>query len=413
VVILSFAKYCFDLNYANPIQAVFGILGSNWTTPILLTLLSMIFLMILMYYLSELLRDQKLKAWVRFEMFQIFLTALLAVLIFVIIHWTCTFDTQPFYKWISNGKYDAAAGAKGECQDIINKYNKLPPYCSMFSYLHKAENYGKSLYFALMLMSYTISQLSRYTVGGHPLGIGFENAPGGGFSQFANLVVVLINTYTLSFISLYTQETFIKFLFDACLYYLFPLGIILRSFSPTREFGGAIIGFCIASIFFYPIMFTLGQVAISQSYQPISKEDILNAINNNMVQNNLPEIDLKSQPQIIGEKDVEKLKNSGSPDASPKIFLEDFGKSSTQFINTQNIILSILGGGLIFIFPYSGGLIVAWLTIIIIGIPMITLYFIMAGLLPLLNFIIYIQSVAVLSSMLGSRLDITNITRMI
>ncbi|MFN3909803.1 MAG: hypothetical protein ACK4J0_01040 [Candidatus Anstonellaceae archaeon] len=374
--------YCKDLGFA-PDNFFVNVLGSNWTTLVGLCLVAMSFLIIILYFLSELLREQKLKAWCKFEFFQIIFNAVLLVFISGMLYWMCAFDVSSFYKWADPTNANSKiSNIYSQC-GLKSTQQIITPYCVMNAYIDNLKTYGKYLFGILFLASYFLSQLVNFAVAAHPIGMGFSLEPAAGLRQFINLLTVAMSGYTLTFISLYVQEHLIRFFLLALPYYFLPIGILLRAFFPTREFGGAIIGFVIASIFFYPFTFVFADLAIGSSFNPVELDNIQKSLTGNI--NSLNQDILENQYNSISQ-------SSGDPNKSLQMNFDNSFSSNPTFIDSFITVLT---------YPFS------------LVFSLVTTYFIGAAVIPLINFVIYIQAAASISQMLGSRLDITNLTRMI
>ncbi|MEM3362044.1 MAG: hypothetical protein QXV83_01800 [Candidatus Anstonellaceae archaeon] len=416
---MNIPQYCknFELfdNYQN-------VLGENWIYPIGLTLSTMVFLVALFYMASEFFREQKLKAWAKFELFQIFVNVVLLITMFGLLKWMCTYDVSSFYRWLNPKNAEEKIKDIADLCNLGTKENIITPYCSMQHYLDRVQNYGKVLYQILFITVYYISLLVKYSVGAHPIGMGFNIDPAAGFSQLLNLMTFAISGYTLTFISLYVQQKLIEFFLIAIPYYFIPIGILLRSFFATREFGGAVLGFSIASIFFYPFTFVLADIATSESYKPLEAQKIVNALESN--ENDPKLIDKTNELYQKSGGDPNKifyLDTTNSSDVDDKKIIEQFSElqKAKDFSDYQRLGIFALntlfsnkasayrGFSLIFLS------IQAAITLLNLGFSLAAKYFVAAGVFPLINFIVYIQATAFFSQLLGSRLDISNITRMI
>jgi hypothetical protein len=390
---MAFAGYCKNLITSPDVLVSFdNILGSGWLNLTALTLMSMIFLYVLIYLIAEFLRDSKLIAWSKFELFQIFVTAIIAILLIGMINWMCSFDVSGLYKIIEKNKVEKRLNEiKSNCD--VDKIPNAPitPYCVANEYIQTYKTYGKTIYWLVLVPSVSfISYLVKISYAAHPMGIGFNNEPGAGFNQFLNLITVAMTGYMLTFISLYTQERLLEFFIISIPYYFLPIGILLRAFAPTREFGGAILGFSIASLFFYPLTYVLADLALSSNYDIQEIEKANEEIKKGIEQNQNPYQDLVPSGDDLGQH--EEIKNKITTQVEKT-------NINSNNINPNKSIWEKIGSEISDIFD-------------IVNI-FIAKYFIAVGVIPIINFIIYIQATIGLSQMLGSRMDITNLTRMI
>jgi hypothetical protein len=65
------------------------------------------------------------------------------------------------------------------------------------------------------------------------------------------------NALAIAFVMNYAQLYVYLFVLQGALRYYIPLGIILRSFTPTRRIGGALIGLAVSFLFVFPVLYSL------------------------------------------------------------------------------------------------------------------------------------------------------------
>jgi hypothetical protein len=91
------------------------------------------------------------------------------------------------------------------------------------------------------------------------------------FGFFADVTVAILTFPYLSYISILTHLQLLKILPHLALAIFLPVGIILRSLSPFRSFGGGLMGIAIVLVFFFPFLITLNAMAM----RPYLKSNIL------------------------------------------------------------------------------------------------------------------------------------------
>jgi hypothetical protein len=262
---INIPRYCSSLDSAFLSQSYFeNVLGENWFYIVLLAILSLAFFNVLLYFASQFFRIPKLEAWAKFELFQVFANVVLLIFIAAWVYGMCHWDTTFLYKMMEGE--NAQAQIEGMISDCGLSGKELTPYCAAQSYLERVKTRGDDIFQVLIGINYILSYIFKVTWNSSPMGIGYAIEPLAGLQQLMNVFLVAISGFVLSYISLLVQMRVLDFFLIAMPYYFIPLGILMRSFAPTREFGGAVLGFAIASLLFYPIILVMDDLLVYSSF---------------------------------------------------------------------------------------------------------------------------------------------------
>jgi len=239
-----------------------------------------------------------------------------------------------------------------------------------------------------------IDLITSISIKASPLGLGLSsNDVGAGIvALWKPIILQITNALTLSYIFASAQTVVLEYFTYGMITKILPLGILLRSFTPTRRVGGMLIGLSLGLLFLYPLILTLNYFLIKDylvvSWNPKS--------------------------------------NAWELDEGFKTVLEDIGKSLIpidsndsfwrNFFHTAGEVVSILAS---ILFMFTTGF---WFVLLALGIIMIVWGAIVAGaylgvvagiILPAINAVILIQGVRYFTYLFGEELDITTFTRLV
>ena len=264
-----FGDYCKTLIFPNGDMP--NVLGGNWMHLVLLGLLLSSGLIVLLYMLSRALRIPRLEGWTRHEFFQIAATAGLALLAAGLLWQMCTFNISflsPDYQGPAGAALMASACPGTHPQ--VNGQSVVTPYCAAQSYLSRIKARGEVLFTSLVGINGAMSYLFRITWESRPLGIGYTLEPLAGLQQIQNVFLVGVSGFLIAYLSVIIQMRILDYIVSAVPYYFLPMGLLLRCFPPTREFGGALIGFSFASLLFFPLILVVNDVMLYTSLQSVT-----------------------------------------------------------------------------------------------------------------------------------------------
>ena len=352
----------------------FGILGASWLGLTGLALLSSLFILVLVYMFANFLRNQQLLSWTKFELFQILGTAVIVLFVaFAIVPGMCSFDMSFLGSGQTPNPYIGPGGHPMNMYDIVDNY---------FS---RVESVGYLIFGYMMYMVRIVNLIARMTWTSNPLGIGSTDSPLEAASQINSIFFLMFSGYVTSFLLLQFQMRMLDYLSVAVLWYLFPFGIFLRAFEPTRTFGGMLIGLSIAIFLFYPIIMVFNSYIIDQT-----------GMENGLQQTAKSAADYANS-QVTGGN----LPNgTGAESLSPKNLTDNAGQTQLnpltgQALSNMDVLSNGITGGVLFL------------------LKPIMLYAIAAVVLPVLNFIVLVEIVRGSSAFFGEEIDVSNLTRLI
>jgi len=208
-------------------------LGGDWLLLSVLALVVSTLALTAVYMISAFLRNAQLSTWVKFELFQVFGTAVVLAFFASSVAGMCMFDMS-----FLSSRY----------LPTQNMYDIIDGYFS------RLQDLGYLIFSYMMYVTKSLAYMSRITVHSSPLGVGSSENPLESMSQLNSLIFVMLSGFVTSFLLLELQMRVLDYLAFACLGYLFPLGIFFRCFEPTRSFGGTLLGISISLFLFYPII---------------------------------------------------------------------------------------------------------------------------------------------------------------
>jgi hypothetical protein len=329
-----------------------GILGADWLTLSFLALLTSFFVLLLIYMLSYILRNQNLAIWCKFELFQILATATVSVFLIVWIIGMCEFKMD----FLNDSSRGIDYTGK-QMFDIINDY------------FDRMKHLGYAVFYLLMKVSKWITFFQKLTFFSNPLGLGAVDTPLDSFGNLQNVISVAASGFTTSFLLFEFQRRIIDYMAYACLYYFAPFGIFFRSFEPTRGVGGALLGLVLSFFLFYPIIIVFNDYMTKRSIDETA--------------NFVEKLNKASEPS---QEQVAKNANENVQDLS-------FNTDNKNTIAQMNDDISAI--------VYFGLL------------KPIALYIIAAVILPVLNFIVLVEITRGMTKALGDEIDVSNLTRLI
>jgi len=328
-----------------------ALLGSDWLLLSVLALVISTLALTLVYMFANFMRNAQLIGWSKFELFQVFGTAVILVFFIFSLWGMCTFDMSFLDKRFSP-------------QD--NMYKIIDEYFS------KLQDVGYLIFYMIMWVTKWLTFLSRVQITSSPLGVGSNENPLESMSQLNSLVFIMLSGFITSFLLLQLQMRMLDYLAFACIGYLFPMGIFLRCFEPTRSFGGTLLGLSIALFLFYPIIMVFNDYLMYSSIDDLATEQrlALQSAENNAASGSQP-----NGQQV-------------SDQAGTILDPQNGGKGYNSFSG------GITGGVLFLLKP-------------------IMVYFIAAVVLPVINFIVLVEITRGATAFLGDEIDVSNLTRLI
>jgi hypothetical protein len=343
--ILATEQIC---NHASITQAFFI---PEWQSLAILALASSAALLALAYMLNRFLNNDEGQAVLKLELFELFVSIGL-------VQAACELPVSGVfaqdYMEPDDNLFDASAA-------VLQKFS---------------ENLAVAMA-ALHAIYIPIDFQTTTTLTMQPMGLGTVVQPTSGVGAIVKPALVnAMQAIALAYVVIRAEMFILDFCTYAFITFYFPLGIILRSFSPTRKIGGALIGIVLGLVLVFPFLILLnGVVAFSIS------------------------------PTVFQfqEGDWDTLKNF-TQGSFTNIFgglssLSDLANPFNFFYAINQLIGGVFGtiiGFVIFFFMRSAG------AAFFIG-----LFF------PALNTLLLVTTVRYITKSLGEEIDVTNLMRMI
>ena len=115
-----------------------------------------------------------------------------------------------------------------------------------------------------------VDQVASITPYARPLGIGLVASPLAGLaSPLKQLLYNATTALSIAYIVNYAQYYTFLFATGAFLKYYLPMGLFLRSFTPTRRFGGSIIAVCLGFVLIFPMLILLSYLVFFSNNGPM------------------------------------------------------------------------------------------------------------------------------------------------
>ncbi|VVC03543.1 Uncharacterised protein [Candidatus Bilamarchaeum dharawalense] len=322
-----------------------------------------------MYLWAVMFRNQQLNSYVKQELQECFVTALLIPLIFGMI---------AGLDHMAVGNYVPMELLPEDVDQTTNVYQAAQQYyerveADMSAWLNL--NYIMNIY---------VDQTASVTPYARPLGVGLVASPLTGIaSPLKQLLYNMTTALSLAFIINHAQLVVYLFSLQAFLNFYLPLGIFFRSFTPTRRLGGTLIGVALTFLFIFPALSTLTySIFYNRSGGPLMSFDMLLG-------------------QYFGDY------TGGFGESLSNYYVTNFNSGSG---GVMDIVGGVLGGLGDLIQMFIGKL---FLILFIIPMSMISFAFTIGFVIPAINIIIYTAAAKVLSKQLGEEVDISSLTRMI
>lgn len=214
----------------------------GWEALAGLALGTSVVLLAMIFLFSVLFRNEGLKNFVKLELSELFITVVLIIMLVTGVR--AVSDIQ-YSTFAFAGKLPAGVSKDANIYNVTEIYfNEVGQ--DMAEWLEL--NYIMGVY---------VDSMASVTPYARPLGVGLVASPLAGLaSPFKQLLYNMSTALSVAFIINFAQLYVFLFSLLASLHYYIPLGIILRSFTPTRKIGGAFIGLGLAFLFMFPVLYS-------------------------------------------------------------------------------------------------------------------------------------------------------------
>ncbi|MFH2100525.1 MAG: hypothetical protein ABII71_00355 [Candidatus Micrarchaeota archaeon] len=342
-----------------------------WSSMAAAALIASSVVLAFLYIWSVLFRNQNLTSYVKLEIYELFVSAIIAILIIGLLGAAADISITT----VLPADFLPADPEPGVSAASMNIYTATEQY-----FVEVDEDMSTWLQLNYLLNIYTDS-FASVTPYSRPLGMGIVASPLAGFasplkSMLYNMTVGLAVAFIINYAQLYTFVFFTA----AFLKYYMPMGIFLRCFTPTRRIGGALIGIGVTFLFVYPAISTLGYgMFYNSNYGPM--ETFRSFMTD----------------YIYREGSVLHLKMR-------EFFETNLTGSATDFAS------AIFGGIGTLMSRVVGGILT---TLMLLPISIIGRAFVLGFVMPTFSILIFVNAGKYLSKSFGEEVDLTQLTRMI
>ncbi len=254
-------------------------------------------LVAIVYMLSELLQNDKMKGWAKMELAEIFYSALIIAmaiaalpLIDAVVQGSLGVSNSgfagggtpgplgsPTSAWIKTSSAGLFGGSGYQALDICGAAiaaNNLSVYHGVESchlrlgiwFMEETFNEAKSFAFDTYLSYIKTSMIAEFTINIELL---FEKSgfltftPWKGFYSMGNKIKELLFDWAIKIMMLSKfQEVMLRFIATALFPALFVIGAVLRTFSFTRRLGGLLLAMALALYFVFPSFYAFGALVM-------------------------------------------------------------------------------------------------------------------------------------------------------
>lgn len=328
-------------------------------------------LLTFMYLWASVFRNSQLGAYVKQELYELVVTAILVSFLIAGVGAMSTLKVSEFFP---------AGFRPADVTSETTIYNATAQYY---------ERVGKDMSGWLemnYILNMYVDQIASVTPYSRPLGVGLVASPLAGLaSPIKQLLYNMTVALSVAFIINYAQLAVYIFALQAFLKYYLPAGIFFRAFTPTRKLGGTLIGVALAFLFVFPVLST---ITYSMFYNEGSGPLLTFASMMNW---------------YLGG-------DGGDPTFKEKFdgyFGKNFQESGKGMLD---LMAGAIGGIGELLQKLVGGI---FLMLLMFPIATISWAFAIGFVIPLFNTIVFIQAAKILSRSFGEEVDISSLTRLI
>lgn len=355
-----------------------GGLLPGWQATLGIALIASVMILVFIYILGVLLRNQNTISFVKLELYEVVFSVILAGMIVsaVSIMGSLKVSTIFLPSFPASQLHAPGAGLYEATQQYyIDVSNKIVGWMA-----------------ADYLFGIWIDNLASATPYSRPLGVGLVAAPLAGFASPLKQIIYNVNSaLAIGFILNTAQRLVFEFAVFGFLNFYLPLGILLRSFTPTRRIGGMLIALGLGFLFILPFVTILdAQIVLGPNSPMIGLDEAIFGVQGSGGERIGGIMRLRFQSHISDSGTAQQV--TGFTDYLWNFTIGALLKAGSFF---QNAIGELFAYA--FLLPLS-----------IVGMA-----FAVGYLLPALNVLILVQSVKYMSQSLGEEIDITTLTRMI
>jgi len=345
----------------------------NWQSFSAIALVTSAVLLAFLFLFAVLFRNDNLKNFVKVEITELFVTSALIIILIAGIGAVSGLEV---------GLFLPSSSLPDGVKPDSNLYNVTETYfeevgSDMATWLEM--NYILGVY---------VDSMASVTPYARPLGVGLVASPLAGLaSPFKQLLYNMSVALSIAYIINYAQLYVFLFTIAGGLKYYIPLGIILRSFTPTRRIGGALIGLGVSFLFIFPMLYSFNFMMF------YSKDGS-------------PMVTFRS---FVGDTFNLNTGLFGAGNDEKKGLMYNYFKENQSAGFIDLVTESIAGIGRL-ISRVVGGF---FTTLMVVPLATIGRAFALGFILPAFNTLLMIQATKYISKAIGEEVDISTLTRLI
>jgi|GEM_PF-529241 hypothetical protein len=369
----------------------------DWMVISLLALVVSAIFLSFIYILAGIFGNQGLNAFAKYELFELGATVIILLLVTSFSSVLCTTKVSDVFS------------------NVAPQFANKNFYDASFYYIEAGDSFLIGWMTATQIFALYMDQLASTTIYAKPLSMGLITSPGAGIGgPIKSMLYQINNALAVAFVVNHAQFSVLEFAMYGFVNFYFPIGIILRSFTPTRRLGGSLIALGLGFLLVYPLL------TVASAYIVYSPVDTLNTKIWENFENPV------SKMEDMSSGDMQELKKwfKESVSVSDKISNPDGSvKLETNF--DPNNPVSSMGSGTssatdvvwgIFSGTESGiaGFFKSTLyAFLMIPLSAVSMAFVAFFAMPAICILILIQSIKSMGRMLGDEIDVTVLTRLI
>jgi hypothetical protein len=334
------------------------------------------------YVWGSLFRNAQLHAYVKSELYELAITAIMIPMIYGAV---ASMGTLTVGSFMPHELIPTAGGGVSTSQNTLI-------YDAAAQYYMRVENDMSGWLEMNYIINMYVDQVASVTPYARPLGVGLVASPMAGLaSPLKQLLYQMSVALALAFVINHAQLVVYIFSLQAFLKYYLPIGIFLRAFTPTRRLGGTILGVAIAFLFVFPAVSTITYMMF---YSPLGG----------------PLVTFRGMLTAY-------MSDGCDPEAQPgqACFTGHFRRFyDSNFTGIGGSLIDLIGG----VIGGLGSLLQKiignmFLMLMLLPISVISWAFAIGFIVPAFNVIIFTQAAKSLSKSFGDEVDISSLTRMI
>jgi len=232
--------------YACGITAGWG----SWAGYASIGVLLSIFIITLVYMAGSVLGLANISVWAKNELFQALGSLIIVANLIFIVGILCSPALPPLF---------------GLDPGIIGLSGQPNLYDYAFAYTEWLNRQIIEGWLHAFIIQWRVAIATSYTYGAQPGGIGITLQPMAGLSALESALNLILQSFTIAWITNMVQIEILKFILVSMFNIVLPMGVVLRCFSFTRAFGGALMGIAVGLFIFYPILLGINMLGIAEA----------------------------------------------------------------------------------------------------------------------------------------------------